>query len=662
MTRWTANELNLEKATKIEWLETNGLGGYASGTVSGIRSRRYHGYLIASLRPPTQRTLLFAGIDERLSDGRCAYHLTAHLFRDGTVTQWTAPTEFLVDWCPSWRYELQGVSVAKRVFMPHMRNAVVIRYFVSPQTPVELSVRLFVAYRDHHWTMKPAISFTMKCLEQRLTVYPGPDSPPILHITHNGDFFVAEQNWWHDFWLSVETERGLDDTESLFCLGAIVKRFDGEGHLDIIASVEPCDKGEVAELECEERKRRERIVSKACGNELLAVLLKASGDFVALRSSTGTRTIIAGYPWFTDWGRDALIALPGLTLVTGRFSVAREILLTFSRYLSEGMVPNFFPESGETPAYNTVDATLWFVLAVYRYLRYARDETILHRLWEPLREIFLRHLNGTRYKICVDRKDGLLAWGHESLNEALTWMDAKVWGKPVTPRVGKPVEVNALWCNVLEITSRFAKQVGDKCVEKSAAQLAETATFNFERTFWSEERGCLFDLVALDGTPDPSVRCNQILALALPFRLLSPEKERSVLKVVETELLTPFGLRTLSPNSPNYIGRYLGPPHERDAAYHQGTVWAWWFGPYADAVSLVEGKKTVQRKVRPLLENFLKRHLKDSCVGQVSEIFDGDEPHTPRGCFVQAWSVAEVLRAWVERVEGKLPSPLWNER
>lgn len=663
MLKFAATELTLERASRLEWLEANGLGGYASGTVAGLRTRRYHGLLIASLRPPTQRTLLFAGVEEKVRDGEQILPLTPHLFRDGTVTPWTPPAEFSLDWCPQWRYELESASIVKRVFMPHMSNTVVLRYFVRPLRPVTLSVRLFAAWRDHHWTMKPVVPFSVKVSRGCFSIH-APQQPqtPICHFAHNGDDFRFEGNWWHDFWLPVETERGLDDVESLFCVGTIVKRFEAEGHLDIVASVEPHDADEVPEVEARERNRRERFVERAVGGELLKVLWRATDAFVSLRSSTGTRTVIAGYPWFTDWGRDALIALPGLTLVTGRFALAREVLLTFSRHLSGGMVPNFFPESGEEPAYNTVDATLWFVIAAYRYLRYTRDEATLRQLWKPLGEILDFHLSGTRYGICADPDDGLLAWGSSQLGEALTWMDAKVFGEPVTPRVGKPVEVNALWCNALAIIARLANQIGDRKRETVATEWAEKAFRNFERAFWNGEGNCLFDVIGPDGEPDPSVRCNQLLALGLPFRLLPPNLERLVLQRVESELLTPCGLRTLSPNDARYIGRHVGPPHERDRSYHQGTVWAWWFGPYADAVALVEGGEAVRDKVRPLLEGFLHRHLREACIGQVSEIFDGDEPHEPRGCFAQAWSVSEVLRAWAERVEGRLPPPLWDER
>jgi len=661
--KWESKELTLERATKLEWLETNGLGGYASGTVSGIRTRRYHGLLVASLRPPTKRTLLFACVDEKIRDSGQVYQLTSFLFRDGTRTAWTPPSEFSVDWCPQWRYELPNASIVKRIFMPHMSNAVVVRYFVRPLRPVILSVRLFAAWRDHHWTMQPFVPFTVKVSGSSFSLHADHQSEiPICHFDHNGDDFRVEGNWWHNFWLPIETERGLDDSEALFCVGTIAKKFEVEGHLDIIASVEPKDVAQVPEIEAMEKRRREQIITSSLVTRPASHLLRAADAYIVLRSSTGTRTVIAGYPWFTDWGRDALIALPGLTLVTGRFAVAREILLTFARHLSEGVVPNFFPEGDEAPAYNTVDGTLWFVLSVYRYIRYTHDETTLRQLWKPLREILEFHLRGTKYGICSDPNDGLLTWDSGRSDEALTWMDAKVWGKPVTPRIGKPVEVNALWCNALAIIARFAREVGDRVTEATATKWAEKAMQNFERTFWNARENCLFDVISPEGKPDSSLRCNQLLALSLPFRLLSSELERLVLRCVEDELLTPCGLRTLSPKDPKYIGRYIGPPHERDQAYHQGTVWAWWLGPYADAVALVEGREAVQSKVRPLLESFLSRHLLEGCIGQVSEIFDGDEPHEPRGCFAQAWSVSEILRAWVERVEGRLPKPLWDER
>lgn len=665
MLRFTGDELTREQQRRLEWLETNGLGGYACGTVEGVRTRRYHGLLIAALNPPINRTLLLATVDETVESNGEWFPLGAHLFCDGTIapdgTNWLS--EFTLDWCPQWRYETPIATVVKRVFMPHLRNAVALRYFVHAPQPVKLSVRLFVAWRDHHWVTQPVIPFALRFTNYGLAVLPNPQSLiPILHIAHNGDTFASVADWWHNFWLPIETERGLEDTESLFCLGAIVKTLDGDGHLDIAAATEPCTADDVPCWEGMERKRRENAgrrfhlaltkIRRQNSEAQLNLLHRAANAFLALRSSIGTRTIVAGYPWFTDWGRDALIALAGLTLVTRRFSVAREILLTFTRYLSQGMVPNFFPEGGDPPAYNTVDATLWFVLAIYRYLRYTHDWETAQRYWlDALREILHWHLNGTRYGIHADPDDGLLIW--DAPDEALTWMDTKVWGKPVTPRNGKPVEVNALWVNALQIIALIAQKLGDDKTAALASLWARKALKHFEPTFWNDDGHYLFDVITPDGTPDASVRCNQLLALALPFRLLSPEREQGVLRCVEAKLLTPCGLRTLSPDDPRYVGRYEGPPERRDAVYHQGTVWAWWFGAYADAVAQVEGDDAVQTKVRPLLTSFLEQHMREGCVGQVSEIFDGDPPHQPRGCFAQAWSVAEILRAWVERVEGQ---------
>ncbi len=684
MLRWQQGELSREQVMRLEWLETNGLGGYACGTILGVRTRRYHGLLVAALNPPTRRTLLWAGTDEMVACGDKTWALSAHLFRNGLLlapenAPLQLPSEFALDWCPQWRYDLPCAHIVKRLFMPSMKNAVALRYFVFTVTPVTLRVRIFVAWRDHHFTQQSVMPFAVRIYEGRgqgkghgqgFAMFADEAAiKPFCHFAHNGDAFLLANEWWHNFWLPMETERGLDDTESLFCAGTIVKRVEGEGRLDIVASVEPCEVWEVPEWEARERKRKRQWIAKG-EEDWAAELFRASEAFIALRSSTGTRTVIAGYPWFTDWGRDALIALPGLTLVTGRFAVAREILLTFARYLSQGMVPNFFPESGDPPVYNTVDATLWFVLAVYRYLRYTRDwETARRSLWQPLREVLHWHLRGTRFGIGTDPDDGLLSWGElapcstsPAPSEALTWMDAKVFGVPVTPRIGKPVEVNALWCNGLLLFERMATHLNDRSTARLASWWARKAVQHFEATFWNPKRGCLFDAITPDGTPDASVRCNQLLALALPFRLLSVEGELQVLRCVEKELLTPCGLRTLSPSDPRYVGRSEGPPHQRDAAYHQGTVWAWWFGPYADAVALIEGERAVQRKVMPLLRSFLQHHLREACIGQVSEIFDGDPPHTPRGCFAQAWSVAEVLRAWQERVRKRLPPPLWDER
>lgn len=666
--RFGGDELTCEKAMRLEWLETNELGGYACGTVAGVRTRRYHGLLVAALNPPTNRTLLLATVDEMIESDGEKFALGAHLFRDGTIvpdgTRWLK--EFSLDWCPQWRYETPIATVTKRIFMPHMRNASVLRYFMHTSKSITLSVRLFITWRDHHWVTQPTTSFAIHAADHTIALFPDPQSPiPILHITHNGDTFIPISQWWHNFWLLIETERGLEDTEPLFCIGEIVKAFNGGGHLDIMTSTEPCSVDDVPCWEAMEWKRRfveggQCLRRNSAEAAPLSYLRCATDAFIALRSSTGTRTVIAGYPWFTDWGRDALIALTGLTLVTKRFSVAREILITFARYLSQGMVPNYFPEGGEPPAYNSVDATLWFVLSVYRYLRYTNDWETARRYWlSVLGEILRWHLNGTRYSIYADPEDGLLTWDSE--NEALTWMDAKVFGKPITSRSGKPVEVNALWCNALALITRIAAQLGDTETAGLAKAWAEHSIFNFERVFWNDEKQCLFDVIAPNGVPDASVRCNQLLALALPFRMLSPERERAVLRCVEGKLLTPFGLRTLSPDDPRYVGHYLGSPAQRDAAYHQGTVWAWWLGAYADGVAQVEGDEGVQMKVRPLLINFVERHLREACVGQVSEIFDGNPPHEPKGCFAQAWSVAEVLRAWVERVEKQMPKPIWDE-
>ncbi len=671
MLRWHREDLTVEKAQRLEWLETNGLGGYACGTVLGVRTRRYHGLLVAALHPPTQRTLFWASCSETVIVGRgdegpgtSKVALSAHLFADNFLAtpqqaQLMLPAEFVLDWCPQWRYAFGTTTIVKRVFMPYLRNAVVVRYFVSSPLPVTLQVQLFAAWRDHHWTMQPVVLLTVKQWDKGFALCaPEHATTPLCYFAHNGDAFLPEQVWWHRFWLPVESERGLDDTESLFCMGTIVKHVCGEGHLDIAAGVEPFRVDEVPFWEEDERQRRKRW---RFGDEWAKALLRAATDFLALRTSTGTHTVIAGYPWFTDWGRDALIALPGLTLVTKRFPIARSILLTFAHFLSQGMVPNFFPERGEQPAYNTVDATLWFILAVYRYLRYTRDFTTLRQhFWEPLREILHWHLKGTRYGIQANPQDGLLLW--DAPNEALTWMDAKVWGNPITPRQGKPVEVNALWCNALLLLSRLAGELRDHSMKALAEEWAQKATTHFEPTFANPQNGGLFDRIAPDGSPDPSVRCNQLLALALPFRLLSSEREQSVLRQVESELLTPCGLRTLSSQDARYQGRCVGPPEQRDAAYHQGTVWAWWWGPYVDAVALVEGKEAAQKKAFPLLRAFLQRHLQEACVGQVSEIFDGDPPHEPRGCFAQAWSVAEILRVWMEQVNEQLPPPLWDER
>ncbi len=631
-----------------EWLETNGLGGYACGTLSGARTRRYHSLLTASLA--SGRRVLLAGVEEELTIGTQKIALTPLGKKNGNSAEVPDRVSFCRQPWAKWTFEGSWGKVEKTLFLPYLSNSVYLRYRMDTAEPAALTVRLFVTERDHHWISRRDQGFWVRSASShRLEVGRVGDSKGFLHIAHNGRFCDWESAGWVGLPLEVERERGLEDYEELFCIGSIVKMWEKDGRLDLVAGVEPEDLWEIAWREWREDSRRRETIGDG-GDALYRALLEAADQFIVLSSRQRQWTVIAGYPWFTDWGRDTLISLPGLTLVTGRFRISRQILLRFASRISDGLVPNFFPEGEGEPAYNTVDASLWFLHAVGYFLRYRADGELLGDIWIKVKEIIESYCDGTRYGIKVDPRDGLVGW--EAEGEALTWMDAKVWERPVTPRAGKPVEVNALWCNGLANGLRWARSVGDRKAEGLIRRLLDKALKSFAPTFWNQERGCLYDVIEPDGVPDRSVRCNQLLAVSLPVRLLSADRERSVLRVVERDLLTPVGLRSLAPYDPAYQGRCTGPPAIRDAAYHQGTVWGWWWGPYCDAVARVDGVKGIKNKVAPRIFTFLNTHLYEGCVGSVSEIFDGDPPHHPRGCFAQAWSVAEILRVYDRIVKG----------
>ncbi len=423
--------------------------------------------------------------------------------------------------------------------------------------------------------------------------------------------------------------------------------------VSIVASTERRDAKQADAYRAAEIKRRETISRSAPGdNDLVRALTVAADQYIVARGEQ--KTIIAGYHWFADWGRDTMIALPGLTLATGQFEIAKSILLEFARHVDQGMLPNRFPDDGETPEYNTVDATLWFFEAVRALVDYTQDfDFVRDNLYDVLHEIVDWQMRGTRYNIHVDT-DGLLFSGEPGVQ--LTWMDAKVGDWVVTPRTGKAVEIQALWYNALRIMEGLAEKFGDEANKKQYQTMAACARKGFNELFWNEQIGCLYDVVNSDER-DASLRPNQVLAISLTNSMVSKARAKSILRVVERELLTPRGLRTLSPNDSRYLGRYEGDPRSRDAAYHQGTVWPWLMGSYITAYLKTFGEDAGRRFAAEWFKNF-NDHLTEACLGQVSEIFDGDSPHTPRGCVAQAWSIAELLRAAVEDVYTTLPAQL----
>ena len=469
---------------------------------------------------------------------------------------------------------------------------------------------------------------------------------PSLHFAHNAEAVEPSGLWFYNFEYDRERERGLDYLEDLYSPFSL--RFDlaQNAGAAVIASTEVHEAAEARMLEEEEIERRENLGGGEEREVFPQILTRAADQFVVARGEQNS--VIAGYPWFSDWGRDTMISLPGLALATRRFDIARNILRAFAGVMDQGMLPNRFPDSGETPEYNTVDATLWMFHAVSEFLRYTGDYGFVGReLYEKLADSIAWHERGTRYGIGVD-SDGLLRAGQSGVQ--LTWMDAKVGDWVVTPREGKPVEIQALWYNALNVMDNLARTFGQAAESEHYRALAKRAQSSFEDLFWNEQDGCLYDVVGEDG-PDGSIRPNQIFAVSLPHALLEGERARRVVDVVEWELLTPYGLRTLSRRDPKYQGRYSGDQRSRDGAYHQGTVWPWLLGPFLTAYLKVHG---ADEQVRERADRFLdplRAHLWQAGLGQISEVFDGDAPHHPGGCIAQAWSVAEILRVYTEHIQ-----------
>lgn len=653
---------SLESATMREWLETNGLGGYASSTVSCLNARRYHGLLVAALNPPVGRCVLLAKLEEALViDGR-RFELSVNQYPGGVVHPQGCLylRRFRLDPFPVFTYEVEGIELEKSVFMIHGENSTVVQYALRRMTngasnlnPLlaegrcQLEVRPLVAFRDYHsLTHENALLNSHVQAEARsASVKPYPDLPA-LHFAHNAAVLEASGVWYRNFEYNTERERGLDFTEDLFSPFVLKATLDSDTQFSIIASTERHDINRANDFKQAELKRRRAIVAVTpVDDETVRALVAATDQFIVKRGEH--KTIIAGYHWFGDWGRDTMIALTGLTLVTKRTDVARSILVEFSRHIRHGMLPNRFPDAGEQPEYNTVDATLWFFEAVRALLAYTNDyEFVRTNFYDKLADIIAWHVHGTEYGIRVDA-DGLITAGEEGTQ--LTWMDAKVGDYVVTPRRGKPVEVQALWYNALRVMEHLAHEFDDATGEHQYNEMAVKASRSFNASFWNEEVGCLFDVI--DATNcDASIRPNQIFAVSLPHSMLCRNKAQRVVETVERHLLTPYGLRSLSPHDPKYHPRYEGGVYERDSAYHQGTVWAWLMGPFITAYIKVNNRNQESLQQAKEWMQVIHLHLRDACLGQVSEIFDGDTPLHPRGCAAQAWSVAELLRASVEDI------------
>jgi predicted glycogen debranching enzyme len=643
----------LANANKREWLETNGLGGFASSTITGLNTRRYHGLLIAAMKPPVGRLLMLAKLEETLVIDGERFDLSVNQY-PGTVhpNGHQYLKGFRLDPFPIFTYEVEGVEIEKSVFMLHGENTTVIQYKAKQtgRRNVSLEVRPLIACRDYHSTMHEngALNAHVECSDGLATVQPYADAPP-LHFAHNACAVAPTGYWYHNFEYKEEQARGLDFIEDLFNPLLLTFELKARARAVILASTQAHNVANVAELQRQELKRRKAVLRTALSHdEFTQQLVTAADQFIVARGAQ--KTIIAGYHWFSDWGRDTMIALPGLTLTTGRADLAKSILLEFARHIDRGMLPNRFPDAGEPPEYNTVDATLWFFEAIRACAAHTNDyEFIRANIYAVLNDIIDWHVRGTRYGIRVD-DDGLLRAGEPGAQ--LTWMDAKIGDWVVTPRHGKPVEIQALWYNALCVMRDFAEKFGDAERARQYDEMASRAHTSFQQQFWNDATDCLYDVVNGEQR-DAAVRPNQIFALSLPHALLTGEKAKRVLAVVERELLTPVGLRSLAPSDPNYILRYSGGILERDGAYHQGTVWAWLLGPFVEAYRKVHNDHA---RAKQLL-TALWAHLPNAGLGQVAEIFDAEPPHTPRGCIAQAWSVAELLRVSMQYREHARPEP-----
>ncbi|MDX1931050.1 MAG: amylo-alpha-1,6-glucosidase [Capsulimonadales bacterium] len=647
----TEGQDRFDLLSRREFLTVNGVGGYASGTLSGANTRRYHGYLVAMLPEPYGRMTLISKVEERVTCQGDTFELSANRYPNGTIHPqgYNHLHHFAPYPTPTWVYHLPGgTTLVKSIFLARERNTVYVHYSVpEAKDPVVLEMLPLMTWKTYHTEMHAFPGFPMRSepLPDRSgwlfqAVWDAPRVMLTLETQQKAPYSFEPAHWWHDNVVHErERERGFDFHEDVFCPTVARVTIQPGRSVYLVATIEK-ETPQTGSVAYRETLRHLSAVLKTAKlddehSPVAQRSLALNADQFLIRTPDGRQTILAGYPWFTDWGRDTMISLSGLTLATGRKSVAREILRDFAAHVSEGMIPNRFPDANATPEYNTVDATLWFVHACDRYARVGRDRAFREELLPTLVTILQTHRTGTRFGIRMDPQDGLLSADDPGGN--LTWMDARVAGISVTPRAGKAVEINALWINALLIVAEWSP----KEAARPYRDLAALAGASFVERFVRADGRGLYDGIRPDGKPDPTVRPNQVLAAALPRIGLSPDVLVAVLKVATEELLTPFGLRTLSPADPAYRGRYQGGPNERDSSYHQGTVWPWLLGAYLDLFRRVHGANAnVSELTAPLLG-----HLEEYGVGGLAEVFDGDAPHHPNGCPWQAWSVAELLRS-----------------
>ena len=631
-------------ATRREWLVTNGLGGYAAGTIAGALTRRYHGLLVAATRPPLGRTATLAKLEGVATYLGTTYRFGSNRWHDGS----TAPDgeRFIERFelegtVPLWSWAFADALLEQRIWMEHGANTTFVQFrLVRASAPLRLTLAALAEYRDFHTLTHAYDAHPAEAIANGVRFAPYEGALTMFLRTRAA--IRPRNEWYYGFRYDLEAERGLD------CVGDLLHIADLEAELrrgETLAIVASLDEDAPIDDSAALQRRREADAAAAArapdgAPRWIRRLFAASEAFIVDRPTPdrrgSTKTVIAGYPWFGDWGRDTMISLAGLTLVTGRLQVARSILRTFAGLLDGGMLPNCFPETGAPPAYNTADAALWYVEALRAYHAVSGDDALVDELFPALEEIVRAHVEGTRFGIGVDPSDGLLHAGVPGLQ--LTWMDAKVGDWVVTPRLGKPIEVNALWYNALRTVEDFARTRG---AAERYRRYADRVAQSFER-FWNGARAYCFDVLDGPAGDDPTIRPNALFAVALEHPALAAEHHRSVVDTCARLLLTSYGLRSLEPGDPRYVGKYVGDQRARDACYHQGTVWAWLIAPFIGAhLRVYRDPHTAASYLEPFRDL-----LESGAIGTIGEIYDGDPPFAARGCFAQAWSVAEALRAW----------------
>ena len=626
-----------------EWLYTNGLGGYASSTIIGMNSRKYHGLLVAAFNPPTDRKVLVAKVEETVITDDKAYSLSTNqypntFYPDGFKNQ----TNFDRKPFPIFRFKINDLSIEKTVFMAQNTNTTVVEYKNTSSQKLKIRLNPLYSDRDFHGLFfeSPEYNFHTEKNGNIHTIYPKHGAHPI-HFKFSGGNFIDDKQWFKNIEYAIEQYRGMDFAEDACSTGYLDTELEaGENVFLLFTTDEEYVGHDPVELKAREEKYNLSICRQEVKDEFVRDLLCAGEQFIVHRKSTDSHSIIAGYHWFSDWSRDTMIAVLGLCIATGKKEVARSIIKTFVSYLDKGMLPNRFPDhASEAPEYNTVDGTLWLFVTIYEYYQKFKGKEFIKSLYPQLKEILQFHLEGTRYGIHM-LENGLLYAGAE--NTQLTWMDARIGDYVVTPRDGCPVEVNALWYNALMVFDFVSDELGEK--NTVTPGLASQVKKTFKKEFLND-KGYLNDLIKCGEAPDQSIRPNQVYAVSLPFSLLNTKEAKSVVSNVKKHLLTRYGLRSLNRQSNDYTGTYQGNQWSRDTAYHQGTVWPFLLGEYYLALLKTnnyskKAKSEIEKHILGLKTHFYQ----EGCILGISEIFDGTKPKEGKGCFQQAWSIAQLIR------------------